>query len=622
MNPALPFRLAQAGLFLTVLGAKLWLLAAIGWDVPFWDQWDAEIEGVVRRWGDGELGWPQLLESHNEHRIFTTRLFVLGWFVWNGQWSGLVGAVMSGLVYSGFAVVLLRLASGWLAGWRLAAFGGMLLALFGLPFAWENTIVGFQVQFYFLALFSVGHVALALASDRFGWRWAAAQGCGALACLSMGSGLLSSAAVLAVLGWQGLRRRTLSASQVASLAIAAGLVAAGWIFRQEVPAHAVLKAQGLAQLAESFARVLAWPWRHAPLVGILVLGPILLFAWRRVLRPRLRPGADAVAAGLLAWIWLQCLATAWARGGTPTLWSPRYFDLFALNVALGFACALREIPPRWCAGVAALLASVITLGLWKNIPWVRFRQLPDLHARQEWRVRAEVATGDLNYLRAAPREELPYPEPETILVRLSTEKIREVLPPSIRPPLPVMSGPETRAVPTALRDASLPVAWSSWSPGAGSGPRKWTSVVMPASTSRVLRFRVAGDLGAPGKALRLVVRSEKGEANILPPTAPGERWKVLNVFRPPGPWWIEATAEDSDAWFAFTAPVEVQTGTWMAERLIHDRAWVIGLGLTLLAASGALAWRQRRTGPTASGEGSPALPDSSAFEGSPIHPSR
>ncbi len=593
VNPAPSFRLAQAGLFLTVLGAKLWLLAAIGWDLPFWDQWDAEINEVVRQWGDGELGVPQLLRAHNEHRVFTTRLFVLGWFLWNGQWSGLVGAVASALVHAGFAVVLLRLAGGWLAGWRCAAFGGMLLVLFGLPFAWENTGVGFQVQFYFLALFSVGHVALALASDRFGWRWATAQGCGLLAGLSMGSGMLSSAAVLAVLGWQWLRRRVLSAPQLASAVVAAGFVVAGWIFRHEVPGHAFLKATGLAQLAESFARILAWPWQHALPLGILLLGPILLFAWRRVLGPRLHPGADAVAAGLLAWIWLQCLATAWARGGTPALWSPRYYDLFSLHVALGFACALREFPPRWGAGFAALVAPAVAVGLWMNTAWERFRVVPALHARQEQRMRAMVVTGDPTHLRAAPREELSYPEPEMMLRQLSSPKVREALPPSVRLPLPVTTGLEPREVPAALRDVSLPVAWSSWPAATGGGPRKWTSAVMPASTSRVLRFRVAGDLGARGKALQLVVRSEAGEASILPAAAPGERWKSVNVFRPTGPWWIEASADDPTAWFAFTAPVEVRLGTWMAERLIHDRAWVSGLGLALLAASGTLAWRGR-----------------------------
>ena len=52
-----PARLtAIAGCLLAIAGAKIWLIAAYGSAIPFWDQWDAEWARLFRPYLAGTLG--------------------------------------------------------------------------------------------------------------------------------------------------------------------------------------------------------------------------------------------------------------------------------------------------------------------------------------------------------------------------------------------------------------------------------------------------------------------------------------------------------------------------------------------------------------------------------------
>jgi hypothetical protein len=59
----------------------------------------------------------------------------------------------------------------------------------------------------------------------------------------------------------------------------------------------------------------------------------------------------------------------------------------------------------------------------------------------------------------------------------------------------------------------------------------------------------------------------------------------VNVFRPAGEWWLEATAPDPGAWFAFTEPVEVGRWTWAAEKLLKYHFVILAAGVVLILAS-------------------------------------
>jgi hypothetical protein len=108
-----------------------------------------------------------------------------------------------------------------------------------------------------------------------------------------------------------------------------------------------------------------------------------------------------------------------------------------------------------------------------------------------------------------------------------------------------------------------------------------------------LRFRVAGDRGEAHPALSLVIKSASSEVTCVPEPAVTGRWKSLNVFRPDGEWWIEATDADPNGWFAFTEPIEVGRWSWFAGKLQKSYfAFLLTGGCLLAAGMIGLAWRR------------------------------
>ena len=93
--------LATAFFFLVVASLRMYLLHLFAVDSPYSDQWDAEGWSLLRMFQSGELGWRQLFEAHNEHRIVMVRMVSLGLFLLNnGQWDNLVSATFSTLLYA------------------------------------------------------------------------------------------------------------------------------------------------------------------------------------------------------------------------------------------------------------------------------------------------------------------------------------------------------------------------------------------------------------------------------------------------------------------------------------------------------------------------------------------
>lgn len=579
--------LLLAGFFLLIFGAKLRLIEIAGSDLPTWDQWDAEGESTFRPWMEGTLGIHHLVVPYNEHRLITTKLYVLGLFALNRQWDAFFETTANAAVHTLCGVVLLLLAWSWLDGaWR-TVFGGLLLLLFTLPFSDDNTLVGFQVQFYFLQLFSIGHIVLTLESERCTGRWIVGQLCGGLALASMASGFFSSAAVLAVLGYRLAHHRRWTVQQTLSAVLALLLFSAGLATANPMPGHAGLKAQNVGQFVGGFLQMLSWPGSAWFPWSIVLFAPALVFAGRR-LRSRSLSSSDAVLAGLLCWELLQFVATAYARGVLPL--TSRYLDFVAVNVMLGFVFLAREFSGRTRQVVAVLwlAGAVASLGYATRQRWTEETE-PNIsrQRRREAYVQAYVHTGNPAHLLNKPPGDIPYPDGRA-LINLLRPPIPEILPPSVRNPVPVTAG--TPAAPSALPSDLAPPAFatvvSTWTAPPTAGDVTWRSATQPATSLPVLRFQVAGDLGAPDRNLRLVVKSAAGEVPVVPDTSPGLRWKTVNIFRPQGAWWIELEDHDNHGWFAFTAPVEVGRWTWLSEKLLKHHLSIIVLGALSLLAGG------------------------------------
>jgi hypothetical protein len=568
------------GLTLAVFGAKLALIGFAGGDVPFMDQWNGEGESVVLPWLEHRLDFHSLARPHNEHRLITTRLFALGLFVANGQWDGLVEMVASAIVATLGVLVLLQLGWGWLHGGWLAGYAVLSLLLAAIPFAWENTLSGFQVQFYFLLLFSTGHLLLALRAERFGGGWLLAQLAGMLAAATMGSGFFSSAAVLAGLGWRHPNPRRWTLAQAGTAFVCLAVISVGWATRTVVPGHAPLQAHGAAQFLGSLWEVLCWP---APVWLPLTLLPGVLF-----LSFRLRAGTwrsvDPTLVALLTWFLLNAAALAYVRGGQDTALSSRYLDLWALHPLLGTVLLFLALPGRGRAGVGILwmlaLVGCLTLAGWRQRPAIL--QFREHRLVQEAHLRRFLLSGDASELRHKTWPEISYPDANYMLELMRSDALRAVFPPSVRRPLPLQADTAAaRVVPESLLPAPSPVAFSTFS--AGGDSVIWRSSPQPDRSARTLRFRVAGDLTAAPE-LRLLVCTNDARISVEPEVRPGLRWRNVTIVRPGGGWWIEVHDSTPAGWLAFTEPVELGRLRRAAERLVKYAWGVLGLGIVLTAA--------------------------------------
>ena len=592
LKPNLPRHLFVTAFALLIFASKLALIHTAGTDVPQMDQWDAEAHHTLVPWLEHRLTSADLLYPHNEHRLVTTKLWSLAFVAANGQWSGFVTLIANAAVHTAFAVGFLLLSRRWLTGPPFFAFAALLLLLHALPFSWENTLGAFQIQFYFLLLFSFGHLAFTLGSSGSSIRWLIGQLCATLALFTLASGLLSSAALLCALAAEFLRTRRLTGQQLVSAALALAFLVLGWSLRNVVPGHAPLHAQSLGEFLLALLQLLTWP---APLWLPLVLVPTLLFVLR-LLRDRDQP-PDLLLVGLLAWTLLQLAALAYARG-TQSVTSSRYFDLLVVHVALAFIF-LATLPnfrfrraalATWFI-VTALALAHVARDQWHGIILPRAAQF----ATQQENLRRYLATHDPQHLAGKSFPDLPYPDSNVLLQRLSSPALRSLLPPSIRAPLdlsptstltdggavPPPRNAPPRTVPPSLLPSPFPIALSTFSL-TSSDPFTWQSATQPDSTLPFVRFRLAGDLGRPETRLALSIQTRTADIPIVPDSVPGERWKNVTILRPDGPWWIAVNDSDPDAWFAVAEPVELGRLTWLAEKILKHHFAFAAAGLVFL----------------------------------------
>ena len=98
--------LLPAAVFALVLAVQLFLVARVGTDIPFQDQWDVEGRALYPAWRDGTWHAADLFRPHNEHRILWTRLLDLALFAANGQWDPLVQLAASAVLRAAGAAIL------------------------------------------------------------------------------------------------------------------------------------------------------------------------------------------------------------------------------------------------------------------------------------------------------------------------------------------------------------------------------------------------------------------------------------------------------------------------------------------------------------------------------------
>ena len=596
MNPGkktVPLRLL--GLFLVVLGAKLLVVGNYGNPTPYWDQWEAEAATLYHPSANGNLGLAQFVAAHHEHRILWVRLLGLLELKLNGGiWDPLFQMTVNAALH-GLALVLLLGCLHRELPERSSAPLVFFALLLTLPFGWENTLAGFQSQFYFFLLFGLSSIwLLTRARPLSAWWWL-----GFLALIasyfSVASGFLAGVAAVACNLFQMAGKRRLDKPTCIGVGLVLGyvLLAYGWTPTVEIHHH--LKAGGIRDFAVSFFKTLAFPFCARPSLALVVQLPAiaLLALLAAAKRARLEAAPPWFLIGAILFVWLNAAATAYGRGAGGVGPAPRYVDTLFFGLVLNGAALLYLAPlfrGRWMK-VAALgwLAVLVsgTIGIFAGQVIHHLRLKARAGQTQEANVKRFLSDFDRDRLASLPFHAIPHPSAERLAYLLENETVRSFLPTPLRAALPARQTNnwfflESGAAP-AVPPRPFERVWGSYGPGGPALAGELALDFDPPRKGGFLEIAVAGQPRAPGMALRLETPDGRPLADLAPRRAPGNRWRPVCVRAPAEAFRIAAVDASPRHWLAFSAPKEIGPGTLLTRATL--RAWFMFLaaGIALLA---------------------------------------
>ena len=609
-------------LFAFILGVRWAVFDRFGMTLPEWDQWDAEGLMLLAPWYGHDHFIRALFTPHNEHRVVLTKLLNLGLTLANGQWDQRLEATFNALFPATIAVAFFLLAHRHLARRWLAPLTVFLAVIFAFPFAWQNVLGGFHSQQFFLVGLALVSIALLPFSAPFSVRWWVGTVAAFLALFSMASGFFGAVVVIGLLGVQYLRRERTLPSALPTLVACALVAAIGWFTRYEFPPHAVLKAQNFHDFAFTIIRSLQWPAPASPWFALILWLPWTWLAARVVFSPRPLTAPTRAFGyfilGLGVWVWMQLVATGYARGAGGPAPASRYIDTLVFGlVANALALAWLATPAlfatagrRTLATAALAWLSVFAWGATHELRQIFAVELPPVkvyHDYCELNVRNYLYTGDKSFLK---HDEIPYPGADSFLYRLNQPALRAVLPATVRPPLPltvahasfVPSDPQNLYPPgTGLTPLAPPlthrVTWGSFTPNDLVTPREFTSAPLRVPAGW-LKFEVAGATGEPGVILELRdAATSLPITSIRPDKPPGAAWRAVYVPAPSKAFVLYARAPDAARWLAFSEPVLMGGGSYWAWQLSKNGQLVATLALALALLLSAAALLIRRSHP-------------------------
>ncbi len=594
------------GLFAIILAAKLALIAHCGNSTPYWDQWGAQARNLFIPAMEGNLDAASFFSAHSEHRIFLTRVLNLGLLKLNGLWDPEVEMVTQAFLHAGCIVLLIALCSRPLACPRgrllLIAFSTV---LFVIPFGWENTLWGFQSQFYFVLLWALLGITCCWRHPTLSARWWLGVFFLSLGLVSMAGGLIAPAVACVLPAIRTAQDRRDWRRQLVGLAVLAGLMIAGFLLIEHVPGNDTVKAQNLWQFTIAVLELASWPVKIATFAPLFQIPLILLIIW--TLRTR-RPAADPAWLVITLGLWgaAQTAATAYARAAGPG--ASRYTDNLSVTLVVGLACLLylcasvtgrfrRPLFILGCVWVAVVGGGIIEAASMRLPARIQRKHTESL--AQENNVRAFLASGEIGALQNKARLDIPYPRIPELARLLSHPALRAILPTNLRDELqPVRitpdpaSGFRTDGLALEIPKPAYATSWGSFDLETGHAPVGMTEFHFPAGgRTSWLTFSVATTTQAPGLTLALI--DENGvEHPVILPAHTGPTWEPVVVRRPAGPFTLRVTDQSPAASLAFTLPKEIGFATLVSDFLQAQAIWIALLGLTL---TGLAAWARSRS---------------------------
>lgn len=424
--------------------------------LPFWDQWNSEIDQLFKPVMQHRFDWGVLVAPHNEHRILFTRLLSL--VLWQGnarvfdnRVECYANVVLVVALYAVFTWLLRHRTSSDSAKVLVPALLALVLCL---PIDWENFLVGFQSSFYFTGIATLLVFGL-LTRERFTWRdWLPACILALASLFTMASGLFTAVIACALAIWRSLR------SPVHRFPWASLPFAAIVVFDVAIQARCASCAvhSDWTKHVAVLRLVLGWPALRPD--GLLFLIPWLpLVATLPVVRTRLldRPGA-AFPLALAAWSLLVACSIAAARDALATRYAIAL--VFGLLANAILACELAQAKAAsWKFGIAVMFVAYAVVALVTRtgrdsramINRYAFSRVETL------RMLLFERTHDVAALHAPDRLQVPFHDPQQLAAWLVEPAVLALLPP-----------------PFNLRNAAAPLSrGAEWLQRAAGGSRQW-----------------------------------------------------------------------------------------------------------------------------------------------------
>ncbi len=354
-----PLCVVMAGAFVLRLGVN----------VPFYDEW--HLPALLQKADTGTLGWADLAQQHNEHRIVVPRLVMVGLArltSWNVKAQMLFTAVHLSLL---LLLLYVQAAKDYGFSWGRAPAWFAWIPLLVLNWRqYENLTWGFQIGLTLpLTACSIAFFLLVRAAEaRTTATWAAtfvpAVLAGAGASFSGPMGLLSWPLGLGLLmgvPWRSRRRER------SVLAWAVAGAAAVWLYFHDYhsPSHhsALAGASGLQVTRFLFSLLGAWA-TTAP--GLALVAGVLLFAAMAGALTALAVGSRLRAR--LFWVAAAAMSlgtlgmVAWGRAGSPELATRSAYTTYSLFFVAAALPLVVESLGRSMRRIAVMAAS-LALGL-------------------------------------------------------------------------------------------------------------------------------------------------------------------------------------------------------------------------------------------------------------------
>lgn len=427
--------LPYIGFIFFILSVKLIVISIYGNATPYWDQWDAEADKLYRPLLEGTLTWTDLLSAHNEHRIFTTRLLaIILLYLNNGIWNPILQMQVNAFVHATSLAILVFYTAQSISKNQRNLLIVFCSFIFAIPFGWENTLAGFQSQFYFLLGFSFLFLWAVAAYKTYSTKWWLGIIAGILSLVSLASGAITILAGILILIFRKLiiKDKDVAVTAIFILTLIASIAI---ISTPAVPGHAPLKAQSISQFLIALINIFSWP-NYKVGIGIIVLhAPVLLLCFRILRNQDYRSPPLLFIGAVILWLLGQFISIAYGRAVDVT--SSRYLDLFAIGLVVNFA------------SLAILFnkskSKVLFIGYWAFwITTVIFgfassanKLNQDLQLRlstsleQEKNLRSYLCSNDMSYLQNKPYLHIPYPNADRLKGLLDNPTIRSILPRNI-----------------------------------------------------------------------------------------------------------------------------------------------------------------------------------------------